>query len=292
MSPGPALVTALLKWGAVACVATSAAVAAAAAVADPASIAHRFWSRYCASIERRLYKMFIWMPGRRIAAAQALAIAFVLTAALVARPAPTLVLALLFASAFGPEVWLGRMLAKRTAAIDDQVDGFLVALANALKARPSVADAFMSVQSVIARPLRQELELATKQMRVGSTLEQAVLHMTGRVGSRKLDSALSAILIGRQVGGNLPAILETTAESMREMSRLEGVVRTKTAENKAQVWVLAVFPFVLLLAFNLVSPGYFEPLTSCFAGYVCTVLGFLFWGASILTARKILEVDI
>jgi tight adherence protein B len=141
-------------------------------------------------------------------------------------------------------------------------------------------------------PLRQELELAVKQMRLGSTVEQAVLHMSGRVGSKQLDTALSAILIGRQVGGNLPTILETTAEVMREMARLEGVVRTKTADGKAQIWVLALFPFLLMLGFNAVNRGYFDPLTASATGYLVTILAFGLWGGSIVFARRILAVDI
>jgi tight adherence protein B len=283
---------AVLRWGALGLVSAGAAVAATSTATNRESLPYRIWSRYCASIERRLYKMFIWMPGRRIAIAQVVAILLVVAAELLFKLKPIMFLALLFFCIALPELWLGRMMAKRVAAIEMQVDGFLIALANALKSRPSIADAFISIQAVIPNPLRQEVELAVKQMRVGSTLEQAVLHMTGRVGSRQLDTALSAILIGRQVGGNLPSILETTAAAMREMARLEGVVRTKTAEGKAQIWVLAAFPFVLLVAFNLVSPGYFDPLTSCWAGYICTALGFFFWGASIVTARKILTVDI
>ncbi len=45
------------------------------------------------------------------------------------------------------------------------------------------------------------------------------------------------------------------------MARLQGVVRTKTAEGKAQLWVLAVFPALMLILFDTVSPGYFTPLT-------------------------------
>jgi tight adherence protein B len=116
--------------------------------------------------------------------------------------------------------------------------------------------------------------------------------MSGRVASRRLDAAITAILVGRQVGGNVPEILETTAASMREMTRLEGVVRTKTAEGKAQIWVLAAFPFVLLVAFSWASPGYFDPLAQTTVGSVCTVIGFGFWAASVLSAWRILKVDI
>jgi tight adherence protein B len=141
-------------------------------------------------------------------------------------------------------------------------------------------------------PLRDEVALAMKEMRVGSTLDQPLLNMAGRVGSRQLDSALSAIVIGRQIGGNLPAILESTAETLREMARLEGVVKTKTAEGKAQLWVLAVFPVLMIAALDAVSAGYFAPLSQSIAGYIISFLAGAFWLASLLVARKVLSVDI
>ena len=92
--------------------------------------------------------------------------------------------------------------------------------------------------------------------------------------------------------GNLPKILETTAASLREMARLEGVVRTKTAEGKAQLYVLAGSPLVITWAFNRAQPGYFDPMTASFLGYIIIGIAMAFWLASVLIARKVLQVDI
>ncbi len=252
----------------------------------------RAWRTYCLGIEQRLARMFVFCPGERVAMGQ-LAVIFLATLAKLLSPVPpTLFLATVFLAAIGPDLWLRWRQHKRAQRIDEQVDGLLLALANALKSRPSIADAVVSVQPILTAPIRQEVELSVKQMRVGSTPEQALLAMSRRVGSRKLDAAISAILVGRQVGGNVSQILETTAAAMREMARLEGVVRSKTADGKAQIWTLAAFPFVLILAFSLISPGYFDPLSNTVVGGVCTTLGFALWGASIVSARRILRVDI
>ena len=252
----------------------------------------RAWASYCSDIEQRLARMFIFLPGQRVATGQ-LAVIFVACAAELFFPVPpTMFLVFVLMAMIGPDLWLRWNHRQRLKRIDEQVDGYLMALANALKSRPSIADAIVSVQAVIAVPIRQEVELCVKQMRVGSTPEQGLLAMSRRVGSQKLDAAISAILVGRQVGGNVSQILETTAAAMREMARLEGVVRKKTADGKAQIWTLAAFPFVLIVAFSLVSPGYFDPLSETVVGGACATLGFLLWGASIASARRILRVDI
>lgn len=281
---------AILKWSGIALLFLGLFATLAILISDPEGAPRRLWTRYVVHLERKLRLMFIWTSGNTIATAQAAGIAVLIALGFLVDLPYWYAFAVLVA--VGPAVMIERMRRQRVEQIEQQLDGFLMALANALKATPSLGDAFTSVQRLIPAPLQQEVELAVKEMRVGSTLEQAILFMAGRIGSRQVDSALSAVLIGRQIGGNLPKILDTTASSLREMARLEGVVRTKTAEGKAQLWVLALFPLVLMIAFNSVKDGYFDPLTQSVVGYVLIALGLLFWVASLVTARKILDVDI
>lgn len=261
-------------------------------IVDPDNLVHRAWARYCGSLENKLYRAFVFRPGYHIAIGQALALVAVATVSVLGRaPWKYCVLAAV-AVTVGPSAHLTQRLRARVQRIDQQVEGFIVGVANALKSRPAVGDAIESVLAMTPNPLRQELELSVKQMRLGSSVEQALIHMSARVGSQQLDTALSTLLIGRQVGGNLPSIMEITAEAMREMERLHGVIRTKTAEGKAQMWVLAFFPLLLMLGFNAVSPGYFDVLSESFSGTLATIVAFGCWGGSIAVARQILAVDI
>jgi tight adherence protein B len=175
--------------------------------------------------------------------------------------------------------------------IEDQLDNFILALANALKTTPSIGAAFNSVVVVVDDPIKKEVDLAIKEMKVGSTLDQALLHMAARIGSRSVDSALSAVLIGRQVGGNLPKVLETTAHTLREMKRLEGVIRTKTADGRMQMWVIALMPAVFIGILSQIFTGYFNPLTQSLTGYVIIFIIGSCWVGSLLLARKVLQVD-
>ena len=280
----------VFKWSGMVLITVGLLIGTWSLLADPQSMVRRYWVRYLAHLNRKLRSMFIWTPAKYIAWGQ-MAAAFLVMVGAVGVDLPLWYIWLgLIAAA--PYYYIERMRRKRVEAIEEQLDGFLVGLANALKSIPSISSAFVSVQPILRAPLRDEVELAIKEMRVGSTLEQALLNMAGRVGSRQLDSALSAIVIGRQIGGNLPTILETTANTLREMARLEGVVKTKTAEGKAQMWVMAAFPFVMILALDMVSPGYFAPLEASIIGYVIAFFAGGFWLASLLVARKVLSVDV
>jgi tight adherence protein B len=287
---GPVVGLQILKWAGVSLVVLAALLAVWAIVDDPAGVPRRYWARYVVFLERKLRRMFLWTRGQTIAVSQVIGVGALFASWVIFRMPLWHVGAILVL--VGPAWWIERMRAQRVQAIEEQIDGFVMSLANALKATPSIGDAIRSVAPMLRDPLRQEVELAVKEMRVGATLDQALLLMANRVGSRQLDAALSAVLIGRQVGGNLPRVLETTALSLREMARLEGVVRTKTAEGKMQMWVLALFPLGMIFALSGVSPGYFDPLTESIVGYAVIVLAVMFWLASLVVARKILAVDV
>ncbi len=287
----PLLVKLAMKWGGVALVFFGLMIGAWGATADAQSPLMRYWQRYCASLERKLRLMFIWTPGAHIALGQIGAGVAAIALHVVIGLDPYIYF-VLGAIIFGPAWHIERLRKKRVAALEDQIDGFLTALANALKATPSVANSFMSIGILLPSPIREEVELCVKEMKVGSTLDQALLNFGGRIGSRQLDTALSAILIGRQLGGDLPRILETTANTMREMLRLEGVVKSKTAEGKAQLWVLGLFPFIFAAVLSYMEEGFYDPLKKPIAGWAIAGVAGVCWVVSLVWARKVLSVDI
>jgi tight adherence protein B len=280
----------LMRWGSLGLIGVALFVGTYQMVSDETGLPYRYWARYTSSLERKLRGMFIFTPGRLIALGQLSAMFIVIAAALLFDLPMWWAFILLIA--IGPALYIENMRRERVVLIEDQLDNFMLALANALKSTPSIGAAFNSVVSVIEDPIKQEVDLAIKEMKVGSTLDQALLHMASRVGSRQLDSALSSILIGRQVGGNLPKVLETTAQTLREMKRLEGVIKTKTADGRMQMWVIGALPFVFLVGLSALWPGYFTPLTASISGYMI-IAGISFcWVTALILARKVLAVDI
>jgi tight adherence protein B len=280
----------LYKLGAGGCLAIAVFLAVLASLVDAEGPVRRAWTRYVAFLERKLRSMFLSTSGNQIALGQVAAI-IALTVLYLTFDIPYgYILPAL--AAVGPTIYLERKRRERVTRLEKQVDTFILALANALKSIPSVTAAFQSVADTSSSPIREEIELCNREMRVGSTLDEALLHMGTRVGSEQLDSALSTVVLGRQIGGNLPRVLESTAASMREMARLEGVVDTKTAEAKMQLRVLGAAPFVLAVSLALLSPGYFDPLQESATGYLVGIAAVGSWLLALVLARKVLSVNI
>jgi len=255
------------------------------------SLPYRYWALYVGHLEKRLRDLFLLkVSGAAIARGQSAALVLVLaTAIYVGRPE---IYAALPVVVLAPILMLERRRVARSKAVELGINGFIMTLANALKSTPSIGSALVYAQPLISPPLDEELGLALKEVRVGSTVDEALMNMGARIRSQPLDATLSGILIGRQVGGDLITILETTAATLREMARLQGVLRSKTAEGKGQLMVLAVFPAFILVSFDTMSPGYFDPLTSATVGYVVIVIATVLWIGAVLLARKILAVDL
>ncbi|MFO0649853.1 MAG: type II secretion system F family protein [Polyangiales bacterium] len=286
----PSAQTTLMGWMSVFLLAAGVASVIYITMTDPESLLAKLYNDYTKLLDGELRGLFIQDTTGKTIANWQIAISVVLVTIHVVTLEPVSFLAL--GVAVGPQLWLIDAKNKRQDKIEQQLDTFLTALANALKASPSLGDALGNTATLLRAPLKEELELTMKETQLGMPLDQAILNMGGRVGSRAFAGALTTVLIGRQTGGDLPRILETSASTLREMARLEGVVRTKTAEGKAQAWVLGVMPPILIGILNWIDPEWLTPLYVNFVGNILLLVAVIFWIASVVLARKILAVDI
>lgn len=250
----------------------------------------RALDRYAESLDAPLRRMLQPARGRFILSLQITFVLLLLGCAAGLRSLGCLIVAALILPAPGLVIMYLRK--RRRDQVEAKLDVFALALANATRATPSVGRALQILQSSLSAPLDAEVAQVLQELRVGSSLDQALLNFSWRVESPALDALLSSILIARKVGGDLSNVLETTAATLREMMRLEGVLRSKTAQARTQMWVLACIPPGIVLAFETVTPGYYRPMTSDTIGLLALCVAALAWIGSIMMARKILAVEL
>jgi tight adherence protein B len=191
-----------------------------------------------------------------------------------------------------PWIWLESKVSKRITAIESQTDIWLGALANALRASPSLGEAISSTIAVTEVPLCQELETLMKDYELGTPLDEALANLGRRCRSPVMDASLQALRVARKTGGNLTDTLESAAAALRELARLEGVVRTKTAEGKTQAMVIGCVPFALASIISWVDPVFLSPLWDTVFGNILVVIAGIIWAVAVLLAKKICAVDV
>jgi tight adherence protein B len=122
------------------------------------TILHRLWPLYEARLHRDA-RFLLWrLSGARIARMQAMAILALVFVVVLMRTYD--LLWLLPPAAFAPLWWLARSSERKRFKIDAQLPVWLLALANALKATPSIGEALASSSKLVPSPLQAELELS------------------------------------------------------------------------------------------------------------------------------------
>lgn len=257
--------------------------------ATPQQRGRKALSRYTAELEHKLRFLRRFYPAVRIVSGQAaLALSCVSYVALTNNVA----LLLLPIVAWGPKLQLDRLVARRVAEVEALVEPWLNAVANALKASPSLGEAIACSAALVPSPMSEEVDLLVKEYELGTALDRALEQFAKRIGSRTLEGAVLALQIARNSGGNLPETLENAAGALRELARLEGVVRTKTAEGKAQAFVIGAIPVPMVAGIHQLDSHFFDPLWATFAGHLVIGSAVVLWLLAILLSMRILAVDI
>lgn len=191
-----------------------------------------------------------------------------------------------------PVVWIERERMKRKKALDEQLDATLQSMANTILVTQNLEDAFATIAQHFDPPISQEADVLVKQVRLGTPMDEALREFAQRCSSRNVDAIVTALTVGRQTGGELPKVLETTASVLRETMRVEGVMEAKTSEGKAQVVVMGILPFVFGGALQIIDPEWMRPLFQDPIGWGVLLFACVLEVFGLLMVRKLTTIDV
>jgi tight adherence protein B len=196
------------------------------------------------------------------------------------------------AGAFIPYVLLRCKRSRRLKAFTTSLPDAMDLMARSLRAGHSMNSSIELIAEQSPEPLASEFVQVYKQQRLGLQFRDALLQMGTRIPSRDLQFLITAILVQKETGGDLTEILDRTSHVIRDRIRIEGEVRTHTAQGRLTGWILGLLPVIMLALINIACPGYsyilFHDPTGqklLYAGGALIVLGGLI-------IRKIVDVQV
>jgi tight adherence protein B len=133
-------------------------------------------------------------------------------------------------------------------------------IANSMKAGQSVSQSLAAVTDNAGPPVSDEFSLARREIELGASVESALNNMVKRIGSNDLRLMVMVITIQRSVGGDLPAILVTLADTMRQREEMRAEVMAATAQSRATALIITLLPIVAALLLYFVVRDYFRPM--------------------------------
>ncbi len=153
-----------------------------------------------------------------------------------------------------PSAILDTLKRSRGVKVNKQLMDALILLSNSLRSGMDIVQGFEMVSKDLLPPISDEFGLVVKNYQLGTPFEQALEGMVNRVDSRMLSYIVKAIIIQRQVGGNLPVIFARLVENIREESKLEEKLQAMTAQQRIQSIVVSIMPFVMMMVMFVFNP--------------------------------------
>jgi tight adherence protein B len=193
---------------------------------------------------------------------------------------------------FSPSLLVRFYRRRRLLRFNAQLADGLQQMANALRAGFTLQQAIDQVGREGNAPLRQELGLLIKEVKLGLPLDDALAAMAKRVGSEELDLIATSTAIARQLGGNLAELFESIAATIRERFRLEGRIAALTSQGKLQGLIVAALPLCVGLFLDAYRPDLIAPMFETAYGYVLVGAVVLLQGTGFVLIRRIVAIDV
>ena len=181
---------------------------------------------------------------------------------------------------------------RRQKAFVNQLGDMLTMIANALRAGFSFMQALDHIAGEMDDPVKSEVRRVVTDVNVGMPLEDALNNMTDRVNSPDFNLVVAAVLIQRQVGGNLAQILDTISETINERVRMRREVGALTAQGKMSGVILGILPFGTAAAIEIISPGYLNPLFTNTMGKMALVGSGVLMLIGFAVIRNIIDIKL
>jgi tight adherence protein B len=137
-----------------------------------------------------------------------------------------------------------------------------------------------------------EFRRSHEEHRFGLAFEDALLAMADRVQIVDVRILVTAILIQREVGGNLAEVLDNLASVIRARFNIRRQLRVYTAQGRFSGYVLAILPIAVGAAIYSINPPYIKLLFTDPMGKLLVIVAVIFQLIGFLWIRKIVNIEI
>ena len=175
--------------------------------------------------------------------------------------------------------------------VNQMVDGLTI-MANGVKAGLSVTQSMERVVESLPNPISQEFNLVLSQIRIGRSIEEALIELSERIPRADVQMFVTAINILKETGGNMAETFSTIVTTIRERQKVERKIEAMTAQGIMQGMIISMVPIAIIALLWFVDPGYIAPMFSTTLGLILLTIMFCLVIAGGLTVRKIVMIKV
>jgi len=175
--------------------------------------------------------------------------------------------------------------------VDQMVDGLTI-MANGVRAGLSVTQSMERVTDNMPSPIRQEFSLVLSQIKLGLSVEEALSNFGDRIPVADVQMFVTGINILKETGGNMAETFSTMVETLRERQKIQKKIEALTAQGVTQGIIVTMVPFILLVVFMFIDPGFVKPLFTTTIGIIFLLIMLALQVIGGLMIRKIVKIKV
>lgn len=144
---------------------------------------------------------------------------------------------------------------KRLQQVEQELPDVLSVLGRSLRAGLPLTQALQLVTDEMDGVVAGELGIVYTDLNYGGEMRPALNNLLERLPSPTVSALVTAIMIQRETGGNLAAVVQQLEQLSRQRFRFQRQLKTLTASNRTSAWIVGLMPFGLAAMLEVMSPG-------------------------------------
>jgi len=141
-----------------------------------------------------------------------------------------------------PSIYVKILIRRTRQKFDDQMIDALSIMSSSFRGGLSLVQSFEAVIEEMPNPINREFAFVLGENKMGVSLEESLNHLYNRMPSTALQQMITAILLSRETGGNLPEVFTRIINNIRETRKIEQNMYTLTLQGKIQGVVMSLLP--------------------------------------------------
>ena len=186
-----------------------------------------------------------------------------------------------------PRIYIQQKIQSRKKKFNDQLMDSLMIMSSSFRGGLSLIQAVEAVVEEMPDPIRHEFGIVLGENKMGVALEESLNRLYQRMPSPGLQQMITAILLARETGGNLPLIFSRIITSMRERKKIEQNLQTLTIQGRIQAAVMTGLPVFFVFGVSASNPHFFDSMLNTPDGQRLMVICLVLWVLGALSIMKI-----
>ena len=191
-----------------------------------------------------------------------------------------------------PNLYVRRRRTRRLNAFEELLPESIDLVGRALRAGHPLTAGLKMAADDGSEPVAGEFRRVFEEQRFGLPLQDSLLGMADRVNLVDVRILVTAILIQREVGGNLAEILDNLAAVVRARFTIRRQLRVYTAQGRMTGYLLAALPLILFSILYTLNPSYMSILFTDPVGKLLILVAVSMQLVGFLWIRKIINIEI